>query len=79
MAFNIETIKDIITLSKMGWSLQDIKEVSELLATSPTVNKDAAPEELKEEAKNKVIEELPTENKQEEDPMTTLKNLAKED
>lgn len=78
MAFKLESLKDIITLSKQGWTLQDIKEVCELLATSPTVDKDAAPEELKEEAKNKTIEELPA-APVEEDPMETLKKLAKEE
>ena len=77
MGLNLETLKDVITLSRQGWTLQDIKEVCELLSTSPTVNQEAAPEELKEEVENKVIEELPTTPK--EDPIDAIKNLVKED
>lgn len=73
-----ENFKDIVELAKAGWTLKDIKEVKELLSTSPTVDKDAAPEDLKKEAENKSVEKLPTEKKK-EDPIDELKKLVKED
>ena len=79
MGFSLEGLKDVIALSKQGWTLSDIKEVCELLATSPSVDKDAAPAELKKEAENKVIEELPKPADKKEDPIDALKDLIKED
>lgn len=76
MGFNLESLKDIITLSKQGWTLQDIKEVCEMIETSPAKS-ESAPEDLKKEVEIKAVEELP--KTPEEDPIETLKSLVKED
>lgn len=77
MGFSLESLKDVIQLSKQGWTLSDIKEVCEMLSTQPEQKSDATPEELKAAADKKAVEELPT--TPEEDPIESLKNLVKED
>ena len=75
MGFNLENLKDVIQLSKAGWTLQDIKEVCEMLSTQPEVKSESNPEELKAAADKKSVEELPA--TPEEDPIDTLKSLVK--
>lgn len=78
--------EDIVTLAKSGWTPKQVKEVLEMLETSPQV-KDADAKDLdkkKEERKEEVDdgdkkEEKPDENKDvsEEDDIEILAKLLK--
>lgn len=68
-------LDDLVSLAKAGWTPKQVKEVLEMIETSPKV-KEAAPEQIKEEVK---IDPKPEEKPEEEDPIDTLKNLLKED
>ena len=77
--------EDIVTLAKSGWTPKQVKEVLEMLETSPQV-KDADAKDLDkkaEERKEEVVggdkkEEKPDENKDvEEDDIQILAKLLK--
>lgn len=53
------SISDLVTLAKSGWTPHQVKEVLEMIETSPKVQ-EAAPEDLKKEAEIKP-EEAPKE------------------
>lgn len=73
-------IQDLVTLAQAGWTPKQVKEVLEMLSTSPTADQEAAPEKLKEEADIKAVDELPkVEEQPKEDPIEGLRNLIKED
>lgn len=74
------SINDLVTLAKAGWTPKQVKEVYEMVSTSPTVDKEAAPEKLKEEVEIKEVEELPKPEKPvEDDSIETLKKLLMEE
>lgn len=72
-------IDDLVSLAKAGWTPHQVKEVLEMLETSPKV-KEAAPEDLKEPESIKEPEPQPEEKKPEDtDPIEDLKKLLTED
>lgn len=68
-------LDDLVSLAKAGWTPKQVKEVLEMIETSPKI-KEAEPEQLKEEVKEEIKEEP---KKEEEDPIEVLKNILKEE
>lgn len=71
-------LDDLVSLAKAGWTPHQVKEVLEMIETSPAV-KEAAPEQLKDVEINK--QPAPVETpaaKVDDDPMEALKKLLNE-
>ena len=71
-------LDDLVSLAKAGWTPKQVKEVLEMIETSPKV-KEAAPEDLKQEVKIDPQPEKKEEEKENEDPIEVLKNILKEE
>lgn len=70
-------LDDLVSLAKAGWTPHQVKEVLEMIETSPKVQ-EAAPEDLKQPESIKEPEPAPA-PVAEEDPIETLKNLLTEE
>lgn len=70
-------ISDIATLIKAGISLSDIKQLAEVIETSPDLPENPTIEDVKEAAEKDSFE-LPKEpeDKKPEDPIAVLRNLV---
>lgn len=70
-------ISDIATLIKAGISLSDIKQLAEVIETSPDLPENPTIEDVKEAAEKDSFE-LPKEpeDKKSEDPIAVLRNLV---
>lgn len=80
MKLDFQKISDVATLLRAGMTVADIKAYAEVIETAPDLPKDATLEDVKAAAEIKAVDELPKadENK-EEDSITKLRNLIKED
>lgn len=76
---NMIKLDDLVSLAKAGWTPHQVKEVLEMIETSPKVQ-EAAPEDLKPvEIKEEPKVEEPTVPTEADDALETLKKLISED
>lgn len=69
--------QDIVALAKAGYSPKQVKELLEMVETSPKVKETKVEEVIEEQPKEK--EEQKKETSEEEDPIQSIINILKEE